>query len=305
VTVNAPIPSTPAAPLTSIIDMPQDFIVEHVEIVVNAQHAYRGDISISLESPGGTVSRMMEDRERDSDANYTNWHMSSVANWGEHSAGQWTLSVWDDFAGEIDGTFTSWKLIVHGHSAGGAPQELLVNGGFETELEPAWSVKDSVGDKIKSNKDTKVFAYTGENAFRFKGNDGAAGKLVQKIDGAALTNVFAGDTITFSGWYNTTANVGKFGVVKVGYEDEDLKTKLELSGTATTAYTPVGVSSFLEANPTKIKVILKYENTSGKLYVDDLSLRIGAVSRSTGALDLPGGDAPVNNVSPDELLPLP
>jgi subtilisin-like proprotein convertase family protein len=305
-TLNAPIPTDSAMPLMSVIDIPQDIIVEHVEIIVNAAHPYRGDISINLESPGGTVSRMYDGRDQDDGDNFLNWRMSTVANWGESSAGQWKLSVWDDFASQDSGTFTNWKLVIYGHSAGGELQELLVNGGFESELEPAWSLKDPIGDKIKTNKEGKTFSHTGDSAFRFKGNEGAVGKLVQKVTGAPLAPILAGDTITFSGWYNTTAAPDALGSAKIKYAD-DTKLKLELTAAGPTSdYTFVTGSDTLAAVPTKIKVILKYQGTSGKVYLDDVRLYSGVVTRSFETLSLPGADADAGtDASTDEVLPLP
>jgi subtilisin-like proprotein convertase family protein len=303
-TVNAPIPTDASMPLTTVINMPHDIVVEHVEIIVNATHTYRGDVSINLESPHGTVSRMLEGRDNDGGANLSNWRMSTVANWGEMSSGQWKLHIWDDFAAEDNGTLTSWKLIVYGHSAGGEPQELLVNGGFENELEPAWSLKDPIGDKIKTNKEGKTFARSGESAFRFKGNEGAAGKLVQKIEGAPLASLLPGDWVTFVGFYNATTLPDKLGTVKIKYPD-DTKTKLELlPESASGAYEVVGANAMLEATPVNIKVILKYEGTSGKVYLDDLSLFTGLSSRDVNTLSLPGSEASGSS-STNDVLPLP
>jgi subtilisin-like proprotein convertase family protein len=299
-TVNAAIPTTAGTPLTSVIDMPQDLIIEHVEIILNASHTFRGDISINLESPNGTVSRMMEGRDNDGGANYLGWKMSTVANWGESSSGQWKLHIWDDYPTSDSGTLSSWKLVVYGRSTGGEFQQLLVNGGFESELEPAWSLKDPIGDKIKTNKEGKTFSYTGNSAFVFKGNDGAAGKLVQKIDSALVGAIQPGDYISFGGYYNAKTLPGTIGTAKVMYAD-GTKIKLDLiPEVANNEYGQVLKNLITEATPEKIKVSLKYEGTSGKLYLDDMWLSSGVLTRGFSTLGLPGGDAPVN-----EVLPLP
>lgn len=300
-TVNGTFNENDENPLTSTINIPQDFVVEHVEIYVNALHKYRGDITISLESPGGTVSRMLEGRKNDTGvSNLVNWRMTSVANWGEMSAGDWKLSIWDDYVGApTTGTLQSWKLVIHGHSAGGTPQELLVNGGFEADLD-GWNLKFPIGDKVKANKPEKTIARTGDKAFKFKGNEGEVGKLVQKISGAPLASLLPGDQVTFSGWYNAKIEPGRFASVKIKYTD-GTKTKLELSGTATGAYAPASQSALLTGTTEKIKVIVKYEQPTKKVFVDDLSLFIGALP-TRAPLGLPGSDGqqPAN-----DLLPMP
>ncbi|HEX2623412.1 MAG TPA: proprotein convertase P-domain-containing protein, partial [Phototrophicaceae bacterium] len=79
-------------------------------------HASRGQVEIRLTSPNGTVSRMMYGRTGDlSPAGYNGTIMKTVRDWGEMSAGNWTLTVIDNSAGST-GTFTNWSLTVYGYN---------------------------------------------------------------------------------------------------------------------------------------------------------------------------------------------
>ena len=55
----------------------------------------RGDISVELTSPQGTVSVLLPYREYDfiNNEGYSSWPFMSVHHWGEDPTGQWTLTV--------------------------------------------------------------------------------------------------------------------------------------------------------------------------------------------------------------------
>lgn len=72
---------------------------EHVRVRFDADHARRGDLVITLTSPGGMVSRLAESRN-DTNANYKGWTFMSRAHWGEKANGTWTLGVADASPGE-------------------------------------------------------------------------------------------------------------------------------------------------------------------------------------------------------------
>lgn len=117
-TVGEPIPDgvgaqQAGAPATHSITVDDDLLVEHVEVVFSATHPFRGDLEVVLESPGGTRSRLIRPRFNDNNADFDDWMFTSVAHWGESSAGEWTLSVTDNWD-EFTGTFDAWQLTLHG-----------------------------------------------------------------------------------------------------------------------------------------------------------------------------------------------
>ncbi|XP_047216991.1 furin-like protease kpc-1 [Girardinichthys multiradiatus] len=70
--------------------------LEHVQVRVSITAPCRGDLSISLESPGGTVSLLLDTRANDgSAAGLKNWTLMTVHCWGEQPRGLWTLKVTD------------------------------------------------------------------------------------------------------------------------------------------------------------------------------------------------------------------
>lgn len=64
------------------------------QVRVSISAMCRGDLSISLESPGGTVSLLLDTRPNDaSTAGLKNWTLMTVHCWGEQPRGVWTLQV--------------------------------------------------------------------------------------------------------------------------------------------------------------------------------------------------------------------
>jgi subtilisin-like proprotein convertase family protein len=112
VNLNQTIPDNNTTGLTTTLTVSQSMTLEHVEVVVDISHPYRGDLEIVLISPAGTQSVLAEPR-RDSGNNYDSWRFMTVHNWGESSQGTWTLEVKDKVALDV-GQLHSWQLILHG-----------------------------------------------------------------------------------------------------------------------------------------------------------------------------------------------
>ena len=86
--------------------------IESVDIIVDINHTYRGDLDIVLQSPDGTESWLAVSNG-DSNDDYSDWLFNTVHHWGESSMGLWTLKVRDSTSGGM-GTLNSWELIFHG-----------------------------------------------------------------------------------------------------------------------------------------------------------------------------------------------
>ena len=119
-TVNLAVPdNAPGAyvPGTFVLDsvyVPQDILIESVEVIFTATHAYRGDLEVRLVSPYGTESRLLV-TSNDLGANYSGWKMISLRHLDEGSEGTWTLRVADGYP-QNAGVWNSWQLVIYGRS---------------------------------------------------------------------------------------------------------------------------------------------------------------------------------------------
>ncbi|KAM6902082.1 proprotein convertase subtilisin/kexin type 5 [Xenentodon cancila] len=119
----------PSSELTSVYETtgcsskaPQHVIyVEHVVLRVTISHSRRGDLSITLTSPSGTVSQLLGNRPLDNSAEgFQNWEFMTTHCWGERAAGEWTLKIKDTPSQKRDGTdlgiLKKWSLVIYGTS---------------------------------------------------------------------------------------------------------------------------------------------------------------------------------------------
>ena len=73
--------------------------LEHVVVNVTLKHRRRGDLSIQLISPSGTVSNLLHQRPFDSSSSgLKGWTFMTVYNWGENPKGVWDLIFTDNKA---------------------------------------------------------------------------------------------------------------------------------------------------------------------------------------------------------------
>ena len=114
----------PAGVVTSFSMTGPEVRCEHVTLTLSASHTYRGDLAITLTSPSGTVSRLSEQHD-DDNADYSSWTFSTVRNWGESSAGVWTLRVVDSAADDT-GTLTAATLRIYGTPVGNPPPVVAI-----------------------------------------------------------------------------------------------------------------------------------------------------------------------------------
>ena len=73
--------------------------IEHALITVDAVHTSRGQMTISLISPSGMVSRLAE-RHSDTNGGWPMWTFLSRRHWGESSVGTWKVRFTDSVAKE-------------------------------------------------------------------------------------------------------------------------------------------------------------------------------------------------------------
>ncbi|KAK5900400.1 hypothetical protein CgunFtcFv8_025362 [Champsocephalus gunnari] len=102
--------------------------VEHVVVRLSVDHRRRGDLSITLTSPSGTESKLLDNRPfDDSTEGFAAWELMTTHSWGEPAAGGWTLRIRDS-SSERTGTpgFTGRlkeiSLVIFWHLGATVPQ---------------------------------------------------------------------------------------------------------------------------------------------------------------------------------------
>ncbi|KAM4634072.1 proprotein convertase subtilisin/kexin type 5 [Polymixia lowei] len=95
--------------------------VEHVVVRVTIIHGHRGDLSVTLTSPSGTMSQLLAIRPLDhSTEGFKNWDFMTTHCWGEEATGGWILEIRDTPSQRRDdvelGLLSLWSLVLYGTS---------------------------------------------------------------------------------------------------------------------------------------------------------------------------------------------
>ena len=154
--------------------------------------------------------------------------------------------------------------------------EVLVNGGFETELN-GWKLKNPTKDKVKCNKPEKLISLEGACVFQFKGGAGENSKLQQSVDVVANA-IGVGAKLTLDGAVWTKGNVSSKVMVKVKYASRPTEKLVVDVGSATakqwtnfSALQPTLTLAIVDT-PTAVKVQIRHSSASGTVRYDALSL---------------------------------
>jgi subtilisin family serine protease len=115
-TVVRAIPDNSPLGISDDITVAEQMRVEFVEVTVDIEHSYWGDISLYLTSPAGTEIRLMTPRYLPQDTRtlgFHNWTLGDALHAGELASGRWRLRVVDDQSRD-GGILRSWGLKIHG-----------------------------------------------------------------------------------------------------------------------------------------------------------------------------------------------
>ena len=122
-------------------DIDSTLSVEHVELGVDLRHERLGDLIITLTSPDGTVSTLLDRPTVNSERpfglsgedsgvpSHLLWDFSSVQFYGEEAAGTWTVNV-TDVRPEQSGTLQSLSLRIYGERDDGNDTYVFTDEGF-------------------------------------------------------------------------------------------------------------------------------------------------------------------------------
>jgi hypothetical protein len=112
--INFPIPDQSASGTNHQLNFTGSLTVESVQITVNINHSYIGDLGIELTSPSGTVSKLLNINSGLTQTNISGEVLLSNAFYGEPANGNWRIKVIDGLSDDV-GTLVNWKLKIYGH----------------------------------------------------------------------------------------------------------------------------------------------------------------------------------------------
>ncbi len=93
--------------------------IDHIEISLNLNHTRQQDLVITLTSPDGTNSVLLNRPPASNEFGAVNttydtsWTLSSTQFWGEELDGTWTLTIQDQVSG-VNGVLNSWSMTGYG-----------------------------------------------------------------------------------------------------------------------------------------------------------------------------------------------
>ncbi|MAZ76357.1 MAG: hypothetical protein CMH31_03545 [Micavibrio sp.] len=193
-----PVSSAPAlaipslGTITTTIDIAQDISIEHVLINLDISHGRAGDLVVTLTSPNGTDSVLMYNVENGA---YTSrygitgvdFEFSSVALWGESSAGEWTLTITDEVSGNA-GTLNDWSLEFLGSAQ--SNDDLYV---YTNEYASATGANNTLIDNDGGVDTINAAAVTSDTTIDLGFGGTLAGNIFIIDPGTTIENLITGD----------------------------------------------------------------------------------------------------------------
>lgn len=182
--------------------------VEHVQVVLSATHPWRGDLGLTLVSPGGTTSVISRLQRNDNTANYVAWPFMSVRNWGEPLSGTWRVRIEDLGAGDT-GTLTALKLVFYGTTnsplslpgKATAPAPAHLATGVATPATPSWTAGSGAsGYRVNFGTANPPPFALGQAGTTFTTNLALGTTYYWRVDSTNATGTTTGDV-----WQFTTA----------------------------------------------------------------------------------------------------
>ena len=178
--------------------------IEAVELDLTGSHSFVGDLVITLTSPDGTVSTLLDTVGSSASFPSTGWTFTSQAFRGELSAGTWTINISDVFAGAT-GVFTGAVLTAYG-AADTADDLYVYTDEFGTYGNQ--SARQTLDDTDGGTDTINAAAVTTGSVIDL--NAGAtstvAGRTFTMAPGTVVENVYGGDGDDVV-WGNAVGNV--------------------------------------------------------------------------------------------------
>lgn len=155
--------------------------IESVEVQLDANHTYWGDLRFYITSPSGTTSFLYPARKFDSSTGAFSWTVSSMEFWGEDSAGVWTLFVEDVWTGDT-GTVDGFSMTFNGTDGSGTTAVVTA----DASITAGQSISISVTDPDSAGSGNRdVIAFVGHDS-----------EIVSLTETGPSTGVFTGTLFT-------------------------------------------------------------------------------------------------------------
>jgi subtilisin-like proprotein convertase family protein len=113
VPVERPIPDDDPNGVVETASVAENIRIETVELILNVQTTFVGDLEICLDGPSGTRSVLTKQRSGDFQDDYVDYVFTSFRHWGEQSAGDWAIRIADRAGGDA-ATWVDYRLVFYG-----------------------------------------------------------------------------------------------------------------------------------------------------------------------------------------------
>jgi subtilisin-like proprotein convertase family protein len=113
VPVNLEIPDNDPNGVTETASIVDDVRIETIELILNVETTFVGDLKIVLRGPSGIRSVLAEQRFGDGQDNYVDYVFTSFRHWGETSTGDWEITI-SDLSSPDAATWIDYRLVFYG-----------------------------------------------------------------------------------------------------------------------------------------------------------------------------------------------
>ena len=184
------------ATVSTTINVTQDIFIEHVQVHLDINHTWAGDLIVTLISPDGTESVLVNHPGTQQAGDFSGSSMRGIdftvatnADWGESSLGTWTLQVQDTERNDT-GTLVSWNMTFLGHDQTADDLYVYTNA-LATFSGAELTARSTVSDTDGGNDTLNISAVTTASTVNLATGTGTvAGKAITL---AGIENVYGGD----------------------------------------------------------------------------------------------------------------
>ena len=190
------IPDNDSTGISSIVIVDSGLDIDYVELELDINHNFIGDLEVTLTSPNGTVSKLVNRpgvgllSDVGSNQDDIKFVFGSTQHWGETGAGEWTVTVKDLKTGDF-GQLNNYTLRLYGDAIDGDDTYIYTDE-FAT-------VGNDITRQILNDEtgvDTiNAAAVTSDSVINLNSNSLStiAGINIQIAAGTQIENIFAGD----------------------------------------------------------------------------------------------------------------